>query len=63
MVGLAAFGYIAFSVVGALIGLVILYLIIRNAVTAGMKEHTRWVTANRAEIDRKYGGKPGTEDA
>lgn len=53
-------GSIVLMFVFAAISLLVLYFIIKAAVTEGMKEHTRWQVANRAEIEAKYGKKPGT---
>lgn len=48
---------IVFMLVVAAVSLVVLYYVIRVAVTEGMKNHTRWHVANRAEIEEKYGKK------
>jgi hypothetical protein len=45
---------VIFYIIGLIIALLISYFIIKAAVTEGMKEHTRWQVANRAEIEAKY---------
>lgn len=45
------------TIVVALISLIILYYVIRAAVTEGMKNHTRWQIQNRDELEEKYGKK------
>jgi multisubunit Na+/H+ antiporter MnhG subunit len=43
------------SLVILIVSLVLLYYVIRAAVTEGLKAYTRWMVANRDEIERKYG--------
>ena len=39
---------------GSLVVLLLLYFVIKAAVAEGLREHTRWLTANRDEIEAKY---------
>lgn len=51
----ASFLLIIVYLIGTVISLLVLYFIVKAAVREGMKEHTRWQVANRAEIEAKYG--------
>lgn len=46
--------YALISLFVVVVSLAFGYFIIKAAVREGMKEHTRWQTANRAEIEAKY---------
>lgn len=56
------FGTLLLMLVITAFVLAILYYIIKGAVRTGtleaLKDHTRWVTANRDEIEAKYAKKP-----
>lgn len=53
-----AMGLLLFYLLGLAVTLVVLYFVIKAAVTEGMKQHTRWQVANRDEIESTYAKRP-----
>jgi len=43
------------GLIALVISLLLSYFIIKGAVLAALKEHTRWQVGNRWEIEAKYG--------
>jgi hypothetical protein len=52
---LAAMG-ILLPILGACLSLLILYLIIRHAVSAGLRDHQKWLEKNRPPASAPMGG-------
>lgn len=51
---------LVFYIAGLVIGMLLLYVVVRAAVTKGMK-NTRWQVANRDEMEAKYAKRPAAE--